>query len=422
MSKKILTVAIIGVGSRGGDAYGVEILKREEKDIKVTAICDMRQARLDEYAPKFGVESKNCFLDEDEFFKEKRADALIVATQDKDHVRCALKGLKLGYDILCEKPITDKRKECEELLAAQKKYGGKMLICHVLRYAPAYCKVDEILASGKVGRIISIDAIEEVQFFHQCHSYVRGNWRRSDETSPMIMAKCCHDLDMIQHFVGSRCKTVSSVGSLSFFKKENQPKNASDRCVSCKYKHTCTWSAYNYLKLWEESNFNPDRWPNNVIAQAPLTKEKITDAIEKGPYGRCVFASDNNVVDHQQTIMEFENGVTASLCMTCFNKGGRVYHLFCTEGEVILSEREGVIKVYTFNDKKEEVIQISDLSTAADGHGGGDKAIVDAMHKYFTNGKVNPGTSLETSIESHLMAIAAEESRLKNGEKVLIHK
>lgn len=410
---KILTVAILGLGSRGADSYG-KIINKDPR-FNIVAICDIRKEKVDRFEKEFNVEHDKCFYDEESFFKAKVADCVVIATQDGDHVRHCLKALELGYDILLEKPITPVLDECYQLLEAQQKYGGKVIVCHVLRYAPAFIGLDNYLKKGTIGRLIHIHAMEQVAYWHYCHSYVRGNWRKSEETSPMIMAKCCHDLDLIQHYAGSKSKDVSSYGKLNFFKKENQPVGASDRCSTCKYKDSCLYSAYRlYIKRWKNIGCLPDVWPQNVITTSiPLTEEGITKAIEETRYGQCVFASDNNVVDTQTTNILFENGVTANLLMTAYTKDvGRHYIFLGTEGELDFDEIGRKLTIRRFGGE-DEVIPFENLADVNGGHGGGDNGIVEDVYRVFALNEV-PTTTLAESLESHIMAIKAEEERLKH--------
>lgn len=421
MEEKRFSVAILGGGSRGLDTYANFMNKTGHFDI--VAVCDVRPVRLELAHEEYNVKKENCFLKEEEFFKEKRADVLVIATQDQDHVRQAIKALELGYDVLLEKPITPKKEECLALLDAQKKYNHKVVVCHVLRYAPVYLHVAKLINDGVIGKLIDIHAIEQVSFWHIAHSFVRGNWRNSDTTSPMILAKCCHDMDLLQFYANSKCKTVSSIGSLSFFKKENQPKDASNRCQTCKYIDTCPYSAkYVYVQRWKNAKCPETMWPQNVVCtEHPLTEEKIIKAYESNDYGRCVFDCDNNVVDHQETNILFENGVTANLCMTGFTgSNGRIYKFHGTYGEIDLDEerRELIIKRYA---QKDEVITFSQLPDVTGGHGGGDMGLVNAFYQALLS-QENLCTTLESSIESHLMAFAAEESRLHDGEMIVLHK
>ena len=427
MQEKQYSVAIIGVGARGANVYG-RLLMQFPKRFRIVALCDVREQRLESFGKEFGVAVENRFTDEDEFFKEKRADLLVIATQDSDHVRHCLKAFEKGYDILMEKPITEKKEECEAVLKAQEKSGCKALICHVLRYAPAFLTVAELIDSGAIGRLVAIDALERVTYWHQAHSYVRGNWRTTKETAPMILAKCCHDLDLIQYYAKSKCKSVSSVGELTFFNKANQPEGAADRCLQCKYVETCPYSAkVLYLDRWKKAYSPEDYWPYNVVVSAPVTEEKLTNALRSGPYGRCVFACDNDVVDHQLTLMSFENGVKATLTMTAFTTDdksdlyglGRRMNFHGTLGEIILDELEDAVELMVFGQEK-QVFKINALGDNGYGHGGGDFYLIKELCDML-DGNAKASTSLTASIESHLMGICAEESRLKDGVRVLVH-
>ncbi len=414
MENKIFSVAILGVGGRGGDSYG-KIMNGMTGRYKIVSLCDLRPERLSRFGEKFGVAESERFTDENEFFAKKRADVIVIATQDKDHVRQAIKALELGYDLLLEKPISDDKAELERLLAARKKYGGKVLVCHVLRYAPAFMKVAELIDGGEIGQLVAINALERVTFWHQAHSYVRGNWRKSEETSPMIMAKCCHDLDLLQFYAKSECESISSVGDIAYFKRENSPEGSSDRCVDCKYADTCPYSAKKiYVEWWKSQGKPEDYWPFNVIVQAPLTEEKLAEAIKSGPYGRCVFKCDNDVVDHQIVEMKFKNGVKAELTMMGFTKQcGRRYTFFGTCGDITLDESTDSIIVhrFTLSDEDDYTISVKPLVEGGYGHGGGDGGIINALYEILS-GRGTEETSLDKSVESHLMSIAAEDARL----------
>lgn len=417
---RIYDVAILGVGARGGNAYGRLMHKHAQDRFKIVALCDLCEERLKNYSKEFGVQQANCFTDENEFFKEKRADLLIIATQDQDHVRHALKAFACGYDIMLEKPLTDKREECEALLSAQKQYGRQALVCHVLRYAPAFLKAKELMEKGVIGRLVAIDEVEQVAYWHQAHSYVRGNWRNREAATPMILAKCCHDLDLLQYYAGSKCESVSSVGDLTYFKKENAPEGAATRCTECKYIDECPYSAKHiYIERWLKNKYE-DSWPYNVLVSAPLTQEKLQKAIEEGPYGRCVFACDNSVVDHQLTQLTFENGVKASLTMTGFTaNSGRRITFHGTVGELELNEADDCLYVKRYG-KEQEKIDFTIDNHQGYGHGGGDFYLIEDLYDMI-EGRASSVTSLASSVESHLMGIAAEESRLNGGMLVKVH-
>ncbi len=418
MSNKIYTVAILGCGSRGADTYGSRAFRKPD-EFKITDLCEISPVRLQAVSERFGIDKEHCFTDENEFFKTKRADVLFICTQDKDHVRQCLKALELGYDVLLEKPITGSREECIKLLEMQEKTKRKVFVCHVLRYSPAFLKSKEVLDSGILGRLVAIDAVEQVAYWHQAHSFVRGNWRNSKECVPMILAKCCHDLDYLQYFAESKCESVSSVGDLTFFKEENAPEGSTKMCIDCKYQDTCEYSAKSLY--YEDYLKNPGNWITKIMMRnKEITPENVLKELHTNPYGRCVFRCDNDVVDHQFTLMTFENGIKANLLMTAFTqKGGRIITFYCTDGQLILNEEEGLLKIKRFG-KPTELIEISSLIDHGAGHGGGDDGLMNTLHSML-DGEYNKGTSLKESIESHLMGIASEESRLKGGALVYVH-
>ncbi|MBQ5929878.1 MAG: Gfo/Idh/MocA family oxidoreductase, partial [Clostridia bacterium] len=382
---KVFRVAILGCGARGAESYGRLFYQAKEK-YEIVSLCDTNQEKLVKYRDIFNVKEENCFLTEEEFFAEKRADLLVIATLDKDHVRQCIKGMERGYDILMEKPITDNYEECLQLLETQKKYGCKVLVCHVLRYAPAFMKVKELLEKNTIGRLVAIQAIEQVAWWHQAHSYVRGNWRKEKDTTPMILAKCCHDLDLLQWYAGSSCKSISSVGDLTFFNKDNAPQDCATRCSKCKYFDTCAYSAKKiYIdKFIAEGRLEND-WPVNVLTPViPITEEVLMEAIKEGPYGRCVFHCDNDVVDHQITQITFENGVKASLTMTAFTADvGRIMKFYGTQGEIDFDEAQERIDVKLFT-KKAESIHVNLLEEGGYGHGGGDYGIITTLYDILT--------------------------------------
>lgn len=419
MSKKIYTVAILGIGARGADAYG-ELINNAKDRFDIVSLCDLRKERLERFSKHFGVPACACFDNEEEFFKEKRADLLLVATQDRDHVRHCLKGFALGYDIMTEKPLTDKKEECEALLKAQRKSGKKALVCHVLRYAPAFLKAAEYIDQGAIGKLVAINALERVEFAHQSHSYVRGNWRTTKEAAPMILAKCCHDLDLLQYYAKSKCRSVSSIGDLVHYKKENAPEGATKRCIDCPHIDTCVFSAKkHYLDKWKSVGCPENMWPFCVVASAPVTEEKLQEVLKTSPYGRCVYFCDNDVVDHQLTNIVFENGVKASLTMTAFTAtGGRRYHFFGTAGELILEEADDTITLKPFG-KESQIISLANLTENGYGHGGGDAGLINSLYAMLS-GEASEVTSFDASVESHLMGICAEESRLKGGALIYL--
>ena len=216
-----ISIAVLGCGNRG-KAY-TSIIATQPENFIVTAIADTDPIQLELMHNMYSIPHAEDFTDIEAFMSEKRANTLIIATPDKTHVPLAIRAMELGYDVLLEKPVSDIREETEMLLQAQKKYNKKVMVCHVLRYAPAYRKCEELLASGKIGKLYAIDASERVVYWHWAQAYVRGIAGTLENAFPTILAKCCHDLDLIQHYAGSKCKSVSSIGGLDFFTLENAP-------------------------------------------------------------------------------------------------------------------------------------------------------------------------------------------------------
>lgn len=415
----ILTVSIIGVGARGGEAYGKIMLGMPQK-FRIVALCDRDEGKLNKYKKLFDIPDENAFSNDDEFFKEKRSDILLIATGDTEHVSVAKRAIPMGYKILLEKPISDQLDELVELRGLAENHHAFVMVCHVLRYTWANRTIMEVIRSGRLGRLIHIDHTEQICFWHFAHSYVRGNWRNTKVAAPMIMAKSCHDLDLLQQYAGSKCDSLSSVGELTWFKAENAPHGAAERCLDCQYQDTCPYSAKLKYLVWRKRE-TPDwarGWPYSVLTVDEPTDENLEAALKSGPYGRCVFRCDNNVVDHQTVTAMFENDVTATFNVTAFTKNmGRITKLHFSEGELIYEEEKGMVIEKPF--AGEDVVHQNDINDNL-GHGGGDYGILNTLYNVLTKDEAEADTSLENSIESHLMAIAAEDSRVNGGKVVFL--
>lgn len=420
--KKHFTVAVIGAGGRG--SVYTELMNNKE-EFTIVSACDVIPKKLENLKNIVDIKDEALFTDEEEFFREKRADVLVIATCDSDHVRQCVRAMKLGYDVLLEKPISDSREEIQELLAVQKETGRKVVVCHVLRYTLAIKKLEELIAGGVLGRLLAIDHLERVGFWHQAQAYVRIQKMYSDTQHPTILAKCCHDLDLIQHFAGARCKTVSSVGGLTHFRPENTPEGATQRCVDCPHIDTCCFSAKRvYIDLWKQRGCPKFSWPwYKVSLTNPNTEENLYEGIRNTVFGECVYKcgveTNPHVVDNQMVQMEFENGVRANLKMLFAAASGRRINFFGTEGEIVYDERVGTIEVRPYF-KEKEILEIKSLNVQGWDHGGGDFGLIEALYSILT-GDATDYTSLAESLESHLMGVAAEESRLDGGKAVLVH-
>ncbi len=409
----MVKVAILGLGSRGATTYGDYLITLN--DVKISAICDIDKDKLNFYQNKYHVEKKDCFLNSEDFFKAgKLADILIIATMDQDHYSQAMKALDLKYHLLLEKPIALNLNQCLDIENKALKNNLYVVVCHVLRYSLFYKKIKEIVNSKILGNIININTTENVGYWHQAHSFVRGNWNNSNKTSPMILQKCCHDFDILNWIIDKKPLNVSSFGSLSLFKKENAPKDSSNYCYDCKIQNNCP---YNAVKYYVDSIKNDKDlgWPYDVVVLNP-TKDKVLAAIKNGPYGRCVYKCDNNVVDHQIVNIQYEDNITATHTMCAFSKDCyRDIKIFATRGDLIANTLNNTIIYHTFVDNKEFVIDVSKLTNDLSGHMGGDKLMINELLKLINKETSQLDSSIEKSVLSHVIAFAAEESRINKG-------
>lgn len=423
MSKK-LNVAIAGLGSRGKDTYAAAAKIFPDK-MKIVAVADIDEEKVREAAIEYQIPKKACFASAEEMIaQDKLADVMFIATQDRQHVKHAVPALKKGYHLLLEKPISPDLKECRELVKTARECNRQVIICHVLRYAPFYEKLKELIDSGLIGEIVSVMAIENVGWWHQAHSFVRGNWKDADITSPMILQKCCHDMDILLWLTGKTCKSVSSFGDTYLFRKEQAPKGAAERCLDgCEVKADCPFDAekiYIDNKKYGVRHGNC-KWPLDVLTLHP-TEESIREALYTGPYGRCVYHCDNNVVDHQVVNLNMTDGSTISLTMCGFTAEISRYTKFMgTKGEIIADMAENTIYITEFG-KDIDVIDVGGLAEDLSRHGGGDYRLVEEFLDMIIEGREPDGrtTSVECSMESHYCALAAEESRLKGGTVIEI--
>ncbi len=395
---------LIGAGSRGM-TYGQWA---HDHGIEIAAIAELRPDRLRDAAKKLDVPDAMCFTDGGQLLSlGKIADAAIIATMDRDHYGHVMQALECGYDILLEKPISPDPKECIEIEEKANSLGRCITVCHVLRYTNFYGTLKDIIDSGELGKVVAIKHSENIGNYHMAHSFVRGNWRNDRLSSPIIMQKSCHDLDILLWLTGSHCTKVAAFGGLSYFRKSNAPEGSADRCLDCPVAENCRFDARKvYLPTL-------GGWPTDVVC-LEQTEEALLEALKTSPYGRCVYRCDNNVCDHMSCIMEFENGVTATFSLTAQTSACyRHIHIMCEDGEIIgngenrqiLLRRHVSSPADTFEEK------IINIRTNGSGHGGGDAGIMEdfAASLNCTN---ESRSSISKSVESHLMACAMEESRL----------
>ena len=403
----MITAVLAGAGQRGGQTYA-EYALQHPGEIKIIAVAEPNEERRKELMQKHHIREENVYTDWREMFKMgKIADCAMICTQDRFHTEPVKEALKLGYHVMCEKPMSPDAAECIEMGQYAEKYHKTLTICHVLRYSPFFTTLKGILDSGAIGEIVSIQHLESVCYWHQAHSFVRGNWRNSNETSPMILQKSCHDMDILNWLIGKKCTAVSSFGSLKYFKEENAPEGAGHRClVDCKIEDTCPYSA---AKIY----LRDEEWYSDTIRKVvalEATPEALTEALQTGPYGRCVYRCDNNVVDHQVVNLQFEDGVTASFTMCAFTQSGsRVMNIMGTKGQIVCDMEKSEIEVRDFLTGNRTTTEVK---TGNSGHSGSDEKFMKGFIKTVETDGAYSLSSAEVSVGSHLMALAAEESRV----------
>ncbi|MDD4839715.1 MAG: Gfo/Idh/MocA family oxidoreductase [Clostridia bacterium] len=407
------TISVIGLGNRGTEY--MMFVKMFCKNVKIVALCDTSEQALTDIAPRYKIPRDKCFSSTNDFFAQgKISDAVFICTQDKTHYEIGRRAIEIGYHILMEKPVSDNLTECIELMDLSKQHNVNMVVCHVLRYSNYYQKIKNCIRDGILGDIVNINHIENVGYFHFAHSYVRGNWKSEKTATPSLMAKCCHDLDLIQWFMGSECTSVSSYGELSIFKKQNAPANAAERCVDCKVEK-CPYNAVNlYLKdpFWKAKFVKYMR--RTLTGKTGASKADVLEALKNGDYGKCVYHSENDVCDHQIVAMQFANGATATHTLNAFsNKMMRESRIVGTKGELIATDKKLVLNI--FGGRKRTLIAGSLIT----GHIEGDYRTVIAFCKLL-NGKLDESlmqdvTFISDTIASHQIVMAAEKSRHNGG-------
>lgn len=392
---------LIGAGSRGmlyarwAKAHGVDTV----------AVAEVRPDRLQQAGEELQIPQARLFSAADHLFAcGKLADTAIVASLDKAHFGHVMAALDAGYDVLLEKPISPSAWECLEVERRALALGRKVTVCHVLRYHALIAAIREILDSGELGRVVNIKHTENVGNWHMAHSFVRGNWHSSAETAPIILAKSCHDMDLLLWFTKAHCKRIAAFGSLDYFRRENAPAGSAERCCDCAVAEQCRFEAAKvYLP-------GLGAWPTDMVC-LEQTEEAVMEALRTSPYGRCVFRCDNDVCDHMSVAMEFDSGATATFTLNGHSdRMYRQFHIMCTEGEIEADDRTNRLTIRRFpaSGVDPEQVEVRQIETSDIGHGGSDLVM---MEDFFLRGGADR-SAVSLSVESHLMALAAEESRL----------
>lgn len=411
-----ITAVVVGAGHRA--VLLAEYALTHPDELRIIGVADPNEFRRNNVAEAHNIPKEFCFNSADELADvPKFADAAINGTMDHQHVPTTISLLRAGYDVLLEKPIATRQADMMSLLDTVLATGNTVMICHVLRYAPFYAEIRRRVLAGEIGTLVSVQTVENVSYHHMAVSHVRGKWNKKGANDiTMLMAKCCHDMDLISWMKsGVAPKSVASFGSLMEFKPENAPEGSGTRCLTdCKIEDTCPYSAYkNYIlqELWEFYVWDC------IESMNPTTEQKIESLKTINPFGRCVWKCDNDVVDHQTVIVEFEDGSTASHNMT----GGtsrpcRSMHLIGTKGEIqgVMEEGKFVVRHPDARAGGEFTEELVTLDVAEDMHGGGDMRLVEDFVRVLRGELPSISTTnLAGSIYGHMMGFESDRARIE---------
>lgn len=402
-----ITAILLGAGNRG-TVYG-NYAARHKEEICFLAVAEPDPERRARFAETHQIPPERCYARwEDALATEKCADCAFICTQDSDHYQPALRALDLGYDLMLEKPIACTAGECRAIYEKARAVKRRVCVCHVLRHTLFYSRVKQVLDSGVLGRATDMLLRENVGYMHMAHSYVRGNWRRAEDSNPMLLAKCCHDLDLLLWFANTECRRVSSFGGQTYFNAANAPEGAPPRCLDgCPKAHSCPFYAPRI--------YTPDSWMTKIMT-ADTSKTNILHCLKTSPYGRCVFHCDNTVVDHQSVNMQFANGMQATLIMSGFTpETDREIYILGTKGELrgIFGEQQR-ITVRDYLTGTATVYDIPNYSGDDDSHGGGDTGLMRDFVRLMRDPDYENASDISVSIQSHLLGYAAEHARESN--------
>ncbi len=403
----ILRVAVIGCGSRGtGYATLAAKLPKHYKLVAAADLIPERVERIRECSKDRnfkGYDSCAALLAD-----RPDVDLVMLATQDDDHYGHAMGAMEKGYDLLLEKPVSNSMDEIVSIERKAIELGRRIVVCHVLRYSAFYLKVKQLIEEGVLGDLVSVHAIEGVGAWHFAHSFVRGHWAVTEKTSPMILSKCCHDMDLLHWLIGRECRSIASTGSLHHFRSENAPAGAPERChQGCPAADECAYNAKHYLT---ESGKG---WLAMVYDRARTASDaEILQWLETSPWGRCAYRCDNTAVDHQVLAMDFAGDISCSFTMTAFDTG-RGIEIFGTQGVLKGGEfvyRSSGVDIIVDNHRSETIEKVCFEDHG--GHLGGDKGLIDGLYERMVDWSIEDvHRELHQVVHGHRMAFAAEHAR-----------
>lgn len=397
---EIVTYSVIGAGDRANKL--TEFIRRSPTRARLVAVCDPNEVRLEKLADEFGVATENRFSDWTEMMQRERlSDAVIISTPDHLHYHPSMEALKRGYHILLEKPIAQTLQQCLDIQQLAHEKGLLVGVCHVMRYFPSYKRVKQIIKETGIGEIISINHREPVGIDRMTHCFVRGIWNNAEQSNPMVLAKTCHDLDILVWLTEDKAREVSSFGSLKWFRSENAPQGSAQRCIDCSIEYQCRFSAIDlYLRRGQ--------WLRHFDSN---NHEYIRQQLATSDYGLCVYHCQNNVVDNQMVLMLMKRGAIINMAMDIFtNDDQRTTHIMGTEGEIKATGTG--FEYINFKSGKVLTEDYSHLSGSGSFHNGADIEIVaDFTLSIATSEYDSMKTNIDSSIESHRIAFIAEEKR-----------
>ena len=397
---------IVGAGGRGS-AYSKFALQYPQ-ELRVVGVAEPDPLRRGRLVRDHDIAPDMVFDDWQTLLKTpgKKAATIINCTMDRAHFESTMQMLDMGYDVLLEKPMTPVLLENLQLVQKAESTGRLLQVCHVLRYTPFWQTLRSVVQSRKLGRIISISHRENLIYYHMAHSFVRGNWRQESTSGPMILCKCCHDFDILLWILQKKVQYLNSFGSLSHFRPENAPPGATERCTDgCPAAETCKYEA---TRRYAHGGAG---WPVDAVTVEPTVKARL-EKLKTDWYGRCVYLCDNDVVDHQTVNMEMEDGATVTLVMN--GQGDEECRTMRWDGTKAtlygkFSSKGHVIRVHHHLSGQIEEVPV--IARDSSGHGGGDYGIVRSFLNTIKGDPDDSVTTARESLESHLLAFAAEEAR-----------